>query len=95
MNGNLDGSTHNVEIQRSFSCTGTLHFQLETGTHLSAKHLADFLVVLPGKVFSVNLHQNISGFQILHWQQAYSSYGSDIMERFSFGFQVITEPIPP
>ena len=23
------------------------------------------------------------------------SYGSDIMERFSFGFQVITEPIPP
>ena len=35
----------------------------EAGTHLSAKHLADFLVVLSGKVFSVNFHQNISGFQ--------------------------------
>ena len=58
----LDGTAHNVEIQR-FLCTGTLHFQLEAGTHLSAKHLADFLVVLSGKVFSVNFHQNISGFQ--------------------------------
>ena len=62
MNGNWMELAHNVEIQR-FLCTGTLHFQLEAGTHLSAKHLADFLVVLSGKVFSVNFHQNISGFQ--------------------------------
>ena len=58
----MDGTAHNVEIQR-FLCTGTLHFQLEASAYLSTKHLADLLVILSGKVFSVNLHQNISSFQ--------------------------------
>ncbi len=58
MNGNWMERRTMSNSNGGFSCTGTLHFQLETGTtQLSAKHLADFLVVLPGQIFSINFHQ--------------------------------------
>ena len=58
----LDGTTDNVELQRLFR-SGTLHFQLETCAHLSAKHFAHFLVVLSRKVFAVNLHKDVTRLQ--------------------------------
>ena len=60
--GQLDGTAHQFEVER-FLHARTLHRQLEAGARLSAEHLADLLVVLPGQVLSVNGHQDVARLQ--------------------------------
>ena len=60
--GQLDGTAHQFEVER-FLHARTLHRQLEAGARLSAEHLADLLVVLPGQVLSVDGHQDVARLQ--------------------------------